>query len=841
MQYAPGSIIVNNSLFEDKPQNFTVVQEGDSTVKASWTGSSASSVTIVYYKNITTGKIGQTAVADSNYVYLRNLKFGQEYRFWAVYVDPDNQNPGPKSSQDNLIFTNNIENNPPYFKLNPDSSWIFIEGEARSFSLTAGDADGDPVSFGVSQNPPGMVVNGSELSWAPTYDDRGAYNILLTASDLTDIDTVYKEVIVYTRDQMDTLIEFSSLNLYEEDNMFIILENYKSPNQVEPVILKNLSTNQEVTVNCRRVDDFQFIGEFDLSYAKRSDIAVSDGDTLLAIYNDHITYAIYDDSAQTNDNIAPDPINDLQIIGMGANQIKLKWTATGDDGSIGTAFKYDIRYAYLPILTWEDYLIANMDSLPCNIYPSPSGQIDSLIVNLKNLIGSAYHDTVYFSIRAADDMLNWSDLGNCAYINYLISPDSVFASVIDVYKMNIDWSEISEKAWRLVEKGDVAIGNDKSIKKSDDNVTVPVAVIKKDRGIEPEGGVTINHYKVFRKIDNNAYVTIADSITASTFTDNLFSSPDGVYKYGIKAVYSSGEESEMAASNSVTMNRFTNLRLLCTIQDTTSYGDINLFMEGLDTVYHQIYSRTTNSTGLILIDNVYQTQYRLELSKPGNMTIVDTISVSDASNEFSYTLTPFVSCNIQAVLEGTYNAILDTLEIVDTVKVYLRNTYYPYTAVDSSVSTIPTDPFVFTGLFKFPNAPSGSYYIVVKHRNGIETWSKAGGVQLTKGVVANYNFTTDSSKAYGNNLVLKGSKWCIYSGDVNQDGIIDAQDLAAVDNDIYNSVTGYVPTDVNGDDVVNEDDMDIIYNNSFNFISTKKPSDVIIMKAKEQKQKTGSQ
>ena len=238
MQYAPGSINVVNSNFTETPQNFSVVQE-DSTIKASWTATSASSVTIVYYKNISTGKIAQTAVADSNYVYLRNLKFGQEYQFWAAFVDPDDQNPGPKSIEGNQIFTNSTQNNPPYFKLNPDSSWVFIEDEDRSFSLTAGDADGDPISFVVSQNPPGMAVNGIELSWNPTYDDRGVHNILLTASDgQGNIDSIYKEVIVYTQDQMDTLIEFSSLNLYEEDNMFIILDNYKSSNQVEPVTLK---------------------------------------------------------------------------------------------------------------------------------------------------------------------------------------------------------------------------------------------------------------------------------------------------------------------------------------------------------------------------------------------------------------------------------------------------------------------------------------------------------------------------------------------------------------------------------------------------------------------------
>ncbi|MBL0108120.1 MAG: hypothetical protein IPP52_12740 [Ignavibacteria bacterium] len=42
----------------------------------------------------------------------------------------------------------------------------------------------------------------------------------------------------------------------------------------------------------------------------------------------------------------------------------------------------------------------------------------------------------------------------------------------------------------------------------------------------------------------------------------------------------------------------------------------------------------------------------------------------------------------------------------------------------------------------------------------------------------------------------------MYGGDVNQDGVVDAGDLSAVDNDAAESLSGYVSTDVNGDDFV---------------------------------------
>ncbi|MBL8008845.1 MAG: hypothetical protein JNJ56_15090, partial [Ignavibacteria bacterium] len=79
--------------------------------------------------------------------------------------------------------------------------------------------------------------------------------------------------------------------------------------------------------------------------------------------------------------------------------------------------------------------------------------------------------------------------------------------------------------------------------------------------------------------------------------------------------------------------------------------------------------------------------------------------------------------------------------------------------------------------------PSGNYYIVVKHRNSIETWSNVVALVRGDGSVYYYDFTTAACQAFGCNQILKGTKYCIYSGDSNQDGIVDASDLSAVEND----------------------------------------------------------
>jgi hypothetical protein len=70
--------------------------------------------------------------------------------------------------------------------------------------------------------------------------------------------------------------------------------------------------------------------------------------------------------------------------------------------------------------------------------------------------------------------------------------------------------------------------------------------------------------------------------------------------------------------------------------------------------------------------------------------------------------------------------------------------------------------------------------------------------------------------AYGNNLVKKSGKWCIYSGDVNQDGIINSDDLTLVYNDNVSGAEGYINSDINGDGYCEVSDLLITFLNYIN-------------------------
>ena len=68
-------------------------------------------------------------------------------------------------------------------------------------------------------------------------------------------------------------------------------------------------------------------------------------------------------------------------------------------------------------------------------------------------------------------------------------------------------------------------------------------------------------------------------------------------------------------------------------------------------------------------------------------------------------------------------------------------------------------------------------------------------------------------------MILKGFKFCIYSGDVNLDGTIDISDGSLIDNDASNFASGYVPTDINGDGIVDLADAVFADNNGYNFVT----------------------
>ena len=198
-------------------------------------------------------------------------------------------------------------------------------------------------------------------------------------------------------------------------------------------------------------------------------------------------------------------------------------------------------------------------------------------------------------------------------------------------------------------------------------------------------------------------------------------------------------------------------------------------------------------------------------------------NVSQLSNIANVNFNIAGQINITAALEGFYIPASNNMITGDTLMVYLRNSAFPYSIADSSKGVINGNTLY--GNFKFYNAPTGNYYIALKHRNSVETWS-AAPQSYTNLSNSNYDFSNLITKAYGSNQIQVDAvpvRFAIYSGDVNQDGTVDATDVSTIDNDASNFVSGYVVTDLTGDDFVDGTDFSIADNNAANFVSAITP------------------
>ncbi|MBS1551300.1 MAG: hypothetical protein JST15_04430 [Bacteroidetes bacterium] len=176
---------------------------------------------------------------------------------------------------------------------------------------------------------------------------------------------------------------------------------------------------------------------------------------------------------------------------------------------------------------------------------------------------------------------------------------------------------------------------------------------------------------------------------------------------------------------------------------------------------------------------------------------------------------------VKALPEGLINFKNARNNNSESINISLREISYPYKIVSSSVSEI--NPLDFTTRFYPGSIPDGNYYIVVKYKNSIETWSREGGESFVNGRNIFYDFTANKSMAFGANQLFINGVNCLYSGDINQDGTIDASDLKETDNDAFNSVSGNVRTDITGDDFVDAGDVSIVDNNAFNSVTAVTP------------------
>ncbi|MFZ4414980.1 MAG: hypothetical protein ACOYOV_17975, partial [Bacteroidales bacterium] len=188
-----------------------------------------------------------------------------------------------------------------------------------------------------------------------------------------------------------------------------------------------------------------------------------------------------------------------------------------------------------------------------------------------------------------------------------------------------------------------------------------------------------------------------------------------------------------------------------------------------------------------------------------------------------------ISQNTKVYLEGLFNGTnmnkaQDEMgdhfagPVADVITVQLAEATAPYNIVRTFENVLLFQNGMAS--FSLPQSESGPYFLVIKHRNSVETWS-AAPISFSGSV--NYDFTNAASSAYADNLNNISGKYVIFVGDVTQDGIIDGDDLALMDPDVILGATGYIASDLDGGGYVDGDDIVKVDPNIILGISIQRP------------------
>lgn len=106
-------------------------------------------------------------------------------------------------------------------------------------------------------------------------------------------------------------------------------------------------------------------------------------------------------------------------------QVTLSWTTPGDDGMIGQATAYDLRYSteLLTEANWDNCPSAECGLIENEPVPGQPYFHQEFTFPLQVELGIDY----YFAIKTVDDAGNWSGISNIAIKNW---PDDVPPSTI---------------------------------------------------------------------------------------------------------------------------------------------------------------------------------------------------------------------------------------------------------------------------------------------------------------------------------------------------------------------------------------------------------------------------
>lgn len=264
------------------------------------------------------------------------------------------------------------------------------------------------------------------------------------------------------------------------------------------------------------------------------------------------------------------------------------------------------------------------------------------------------------------------------------------------------------------------------------------------------------------------------------------------------------------------------------------------FLDAGETVYTRTASKVTPISGTFTIPNnvlfIGTTRMRVSMkyySAAGSAppTSCETFSFGQVEDYSINILAPTTTLNLKFYIEGYYDTVshamkpvkanqgvgISTTDVDDiTVELHDATTFALVATTNSILKTDGTANCTFNASY------IGSYFIAVKHRSAIQTWSNIP-IALTTGTNS-FDYSNAVTKAFGNSMTeLEPGVYAFYNGDINQDETMDNSDSDTIFFDIENSNFGFLNTDLNGDGSVDNSDTDSFFVNVENSIFSNHP------------------
>jgi len=137
-------------------------------------------------------------------------------------------------------------------------------------------------------------------------------------------------------------------------------------------------------------------------------LTVTDNGGLTAVQADSVPV-----TTQATDTTPPATITDVVVSSVSRTSVVLRWTAPGDDGSVGTATWYDFRYSTSGPITEANFPLAVHVDIPS---PKAAGSQEQL-----TLSGLQRGTKYWFGLKASDEVPNWAGVSDSPIARTLAS------------------------------------------------------------------------------------------------------------------------------------------------------------------------------------------------------------------------------------------------------------------------------------------------------------------------------------------------------------------------------------------------------------------------------------